>query len=198
VPDKAKVKAKALVDFAAGYRFELSRALDQIDTDKVAQAIDWLREARDADRQIFVCGNGGSAATASHLVGDLVHSASLGTEKRFRALCLNDSIPAVTALANDDSFAQVFAFPLRNFARKDDILIVLSGSGNSANLVEAVREAKRIGLRSIAMTGRDGGQLGALADLDINIPEQHMGRIQDAHMAVCHMICYYFIDRCGC
>ncbi len=188
-------KAKALVDFAAEYRFELSRALHQIDTHKVAQAIDWLREARGGNRQIFVCGNGGSAATASHLVGDLVHSASLGAEKRFRAFCLNDSIPAVTALANDDSFARVFAFPLQNFALKDDILIVLSGSGNSANLVEAVLEAKRIGCRSIAMTGRDGGQLGGLADLDINIPEQHMGRIQDAHMAVCHMICYYFIDR---
>ena len=190
-----KAEAKALVDFAAGYRSELSSALDQIDNHKVAQAIDWLREARDENRQIFVCGNGGSAATASHLVGDLVHSASAGAEKRFRALCLNDSVPAMTALANDDSFAHVFDFPLKNFARQDDILIVLSGSGNSANLVEAVKEAKRIGCRSIAMTGRDGGRLGALADLDINIPEHHMGRIQDAHMAVCHMICYYFIDR---
>jgi D-sedoheptulose 7-phosphate isomerase len=188
-------KAKALVDFAAKYRLQLASALDQIDTRKVAQAIDWFREARDENRQIFICGNGGSAATASHLAGDLVHSASSGAGKRFRALCLNDSIPAITALANDDTFAHVFDFPLQNFARKDDILMVLSGSGNSVNLVEAVREAKRIGCRSIGLTGRDGGKLGALTDLDINIPEQHMGRIQDAHMAVCHMICYYFIEQ---
>ncbi len=188
---------KALVEFAAGYRSLLSNALDQIDNHKVALAIDWLRQARDENRQIFVCGNGGSAATASHLVGDLVHSASLGTEKRFRAICLNDSIPVITALANDDSFLRVFEFPLENFARKDDILIVLSGSGNSANLVEAVCRAKRIGCKSIAMTGRDGGKLGTLTDLHINIPEPHMGRIQDAHMAVCHMICYYFMD-CEC
>jgi D-sedoheptulose 7-phosphate isomerase len=188
------VPDKALVDFAAGYRSLLSSALDQIDNQKVALAIDWLRQARDEGRQIFICGNGGSASTASHLVGDLVHSASLGTQKRFRAICLNDSIPAITALANDDSFLRVFEFPLENFARKDDILIVLSGSGNSANLVQAVGKAKRIGCKSIAMTGRDGGQLGALTDLHINIPEQHMGRIQDAHMAVCHMICYYFMD----
>ena len=186
---------KAYVDFAAGYRSLLSNALDQIDTDKVALAIDWLREARDENRHIFVCGNGGSASTASHLVGDLVHSASVGAEKRFRALCLNDSVAAITALANDESFLRVYEFPLENFARQDDILIVLSGSGNSANLIEAVCKAKRLGCRSIAMTGRDGGKLGVLSDLHINIPEQHMGRIQDAHMAVCHMICYYFMER---
>lgn len=185
---------KALVDFAAAYRSLLGHALEQIDNHKVALAIDWLRQARDEGRQIFVCGNGGSASTASHLVGDLVHSASLGAQKRFRAICLNDSIPAITALANDDSFLRVFEFPLENFARKDDILIVLSGSGNSANIVQAVCTAKRIGCKSIAMTGRDGGRLGTLTDLHINIPEQHMGRIQDAHMAVCHMICYYFMD----
>lgn len=185
---------KALVDFAAGYRSLLSHALDKIDHDKVALAIDWLRQARDEGRQIFVCGNGGSAATASHLAGDLVHSASISAGKRFRAICLNDSVPAITALANDDSFLRVYEFPLENFARRDDLLIVLSGSGNSANLVEAVRRGKGIGCRSIAMTGRDGGRLGALTDLHINIQEQHMGRIQDAHMAVCHMICYFFID----
>jgi D-sedoheptulose 7-phosphate isomerase len=185
---------KAHVDFAAGYRSLLSNALDQIDTGKVALAIDWLSEARENSRHIFVCGNGGSASTASHLVGDLVHSASIGAEKRFRALCLNDSVPAITALANDESFLRVYEFPLENFAGQDDILIVLSGSGNSPNLVEAVSKAKRLGCRTIAITGRDGGKLGALSDLHINIPEQHMGRIQDAHMAVCHMICYYFMD----
>ena len=185
---------KALVDFAAGYRSLLSSALDRIDNHQVALAIDWLRQARDQDSQIFVCGNGGSASTASHLVGDLVHSASLGVAKRFRAICLNDSVPAITALANDESFLRVFEFPLENFARRDDILIVLSGSGNSANLVQAVCKAKSIGCKSIAITGRDGGKLGGLADLHLNIPEQHMGRIQDAHMAVCHMICYYFMD----
>jgi D-sedoheptulose 7-phosphate isomerase len=191
------VPEKAHVDFATGYRSLLSHALDLIDTDKVAVAIEWLCEARDQNRHIFVCGNGGSASTASHLVGDLVHSASLGAGKRFRALCLNDSVPAITALANDESFLRVYEFPLENFAHTNDILIVLSGSGNSPNLVEAVCHAKRLGCKTIAMTGRDGGKLGAISDLHINIPEQHMGRIQDAHMAVCHMICYYFMDVRG-
>ena len=95
------------------------------------------------------------------------------------------------------SYEVVFEEQLRNFARKGDLVMAISGSGNSPNVLRALEYANSIGCRTIALTGRDGGKLGPLATLEINVPEPHMGRIEDAHMVVCHMICYYFMDTEG-
>jgi len=182
-------------DFADEYRAQLLQTLSRVDSAKVAQAIDWLREARDGARHIFICGNGGSAATASHFACDIVKGASYQQEKRFRILALTDSSPTLTAYSNDVSYESVFVEQLKNFAQPHDILMALSGSGNSANVVRAIDYANSIGCRTIALCGRDGGQLGPLAQLNIQVPEPHMGRIEDAHMMICHMICYYFMER---
>jgi len=186
----------AAADFAAQYRSRLSSALEQIDAEKVALAIDWLERARDDGRHIFVCGNGGSASTASHFACDMVKGASYGQQKRFRIMALADSTPTITAYSNDVNYDCVFVEQLRNFAEPDDIVMALSGSGNSANVVHAVDYGNSIGCRTIALSGRDGGKLAALAQLNIHVPEPHMGRIEDAHMVACHMICYYFMERC--
>ncbi|MGE5489442.1 MAG: SIS domain-containing protein [bacterium] len=182
------------MSFAESYRTALLKALESVDTDKVETAIDWFREARDCGRQIFVCGNGGSATNASHFVSDVLKSASYGKPLRFRILALNDSLPTMTAYANDLGYEYIFAEQLRNFARPGDLFMALSGSGNSRNVVEAMKAATELGCRTIALTGRDGGRLGQLAMLNINVREPHMGRIEDAHLAVCHMICYCFVD----
>jgi D-sedoheptulose 7-phosphate isomerase len=187
--------AKPVVDFALRYRSLLNDALDQIDTEKVALAVDWLRQARDDSRHIFVCGNGGSASTASHFACDIVKGASYKQEKRFRIMALADSLPTLTAYSNDVSYDCVFVEQLRNFAEPGDVVMALSGSGNSANVVHAIDYANSIGCRTIALSGRDGGHLAPLAQLSIHIPEPHMGRIEDAHMVVCHMICYYFMEK---
>ncbi len=183
------------MQFAEAYKNELLKTLETIDLDRVEQAIAWFREARDKGRTIFVCGNGGSAATASHFVTDVLKGASYGRDVRFRILALTDSLSTITAYSNDVCYDCVFAEQLKNFARPGDLLMAISGSGNSPNVLEAVRAARAAGCRTIALTGRDGGKLGPLADLNIQVREPHMGRIEDAHMIVCHMICYYFMDR---
>ncbi|HWR53573.1 MAG TPA: SIS domain-containing protein [Bryobacteraceae bacterium] len=180
--------------FAENYRTELQKTIDTIDAAKVAEAIAWFGEARDERRHIFVCGNGGSASTASHFVTDMLKGASYNRPVRFRILALTDSLSTITAYSNDVCYDCVFTEQLRNFAQPGDILMAISGSGNSPNVVHAVQAAKELGCRTIALTGRNGGKLGPISDLEINVPEPHMGRIEDAHMIVCHMICYAFMD----
>lgn len=182
------------MSFAQEYKSELLKTIDSIDLSKVEQAIDWLRDARDNNRHIFVCGNGGSASTASHFACDIVKGASFGRQKRFRIMALTDSLPTITAYSNDVSYECAFAEQLKNFAGPGDVVMTISGSGNSPNVIAVTKTAKEIGCRTISLTGRDGGKLGPISDLNIQAPVPHMGRIEDAHMIVCHMIAYYFMD----
>lgn len=183
--------------FAANYKEDLLHAIDRIDLDKVEKATAWLREARDTDHHIFTCGNGGSASTASHFVCDIVKGASYQREKRFRILALTDSLPTLTAYSNDVNYEAVFVEQLKNFAQKGDVLIAISGSGNSPNVLRAVEYARSIGCKTIGLTGRDGGKLGQVAELNIQVPVQHMGRIEDAHLVVCHMMAYELMENEG-
>jgi D-sedoheptulose 7-phosphate isomerase len=180
--------------FAASYKQGLLKAIDQIDLEKVEQAVTWLKEARDNDRHIFVCGNGGSASTASHFACDIVKGASYQREKRFRIMALTDSLPTLTAYSNDVSYECVFAEQLRNFAGQGDVVLAISGSGNSPNVLSAIEYANSAGCRTIGLTGRDGGKLGKLSQLNIQVPVQHMGCIEDAHLIVCHMMAYELMD----
>jgi D-sedoheptulose 7-phosphate isomerase len=182
------------MNFTQEYKSELHKTIDSIDLGQVEKAIDWFREARDKGGRIFVCGNGGSASTASHFACDIVKGASFQRDKRFRIMALTDSLPTITAYSNDVSYDCAFAEQLKNFAEPGDIVMTISGSGNSPNVLAATETAKKIGCKTIALTGRDGGKLGPLADLNIQAPVPHMGRIEDAHMIVCHMIAYYFMD----
>jgi len=186
-----------IADFAEGYREKVARTVAAIDASLVATAIEWLRDARDEGKQIFVCGNGGSASTASHFVCDMVKGASYGREKRFRILALTDSLPTITAYSNDVAYECIFEEQLKNFAQPGDVVMAISSSGNSPNVIRAVEYANSAGCKTIALTGRDGGKLGPAAQLELNVGEDHVGRIEDAHMVVCHMICYYFMDTRG-
>lgn len=180
------------------YKTEVFKALDSIDLDKVNRAIEILKIARAEGRRIFVCGNGGSAATASHFATDLVKGASFGRPDRFRIMALTDSLSTLTAYSNDVSYECVFAEQMKNFAEPGDVVVAISGSGNSPNVVCAVEYGNSIGCTTIALTGRDGGRLGPLAQLNIQVPHPHMGRIEDAHMVILHMIGYYFMDQECC
>jgi D-sedoheptulose 7-phosphate isomerase len=124
----------------------------------------------------------------------MVKGASYKRPARFRIMALTDQLPTLTAYANDVSYEAVFVEQLRNFAEPGDVFIGISGSGNSPNVLRAMEYANSIGCRTIALSGRDGGQLGPMAQLNINVPVPHMGRIEDGHMIVCHMIGYYFMD----
>lgn len=183
------------LDFGLQYKAKLLSALEKVDTHAVGRAIDILSAARDANRHIFVCGNGGSASTASHFVCDMVKGASYNRHARFRIMALTDSLPTITAYSNDVSYECIFAEQLKNFAEPKDVLIAISGSGNSPNVLCAMEYANSIGCETIALTGRDGGKLGPMAKLQIRVSEPHMGRIEDAHMIICHMLCYYFMEN---
>ena len=176
------------------YKQDLLRAIDAIDLNKVAQAIEILREARDTGRAIFVCGNGGSAATASHFVCDVLKGASFQRERRFRIMALNDSLPTLTAYSNDVGYECVFvgaAEELRAAGRRADRD---QRVGQLTQRAGAMEYAAKAGCRTIALSGRDGGKLGPMADLNIQVANPHMGRIEDGHMIVAHMIAYYFMD----
>jgi len=176
------------------YKADVLKAIETIDLDKVGQAIDILIRARDEGRRIFVCGNGGSASTASHFVCDMVKGASFNRDKRFRIMALTDSLPTITAYCNDVGYESVFVEQLKNFAEPGDVVMAISGSGNSPNVLRAVEYGASIGCRTIALSGRNGGKLGPLAEINIQASHPHMGRIEDVHMIVAHMICYYFMD----
>ena len=176
------------------YKAALLEAIDRIDINQVEQAIEWFGEARDGSKHIFVCGNGGSASTASHFTCDIVKGASYNRDTRFRIVALVDSLATLTAYSNDVGYEHIFVEQLKNFAQPGDLVMCISGSGNSPNVVRAMEYANSIGCRTIALTGRDGGTLGPLAQLNIQVAVPHMGRIEDAHMVVCHMIAYHFMD----
>lgn len=181
--------------FLALYKNMLARALDTIDLRNVAVAIEVLAEARASDRTIFVCGNGGSASTASHFAADLAKGASFRRECRFRVHALTDSLPIITAYCNDVGYDSIFVEQLKNFAKPDDVLVAISASGNSPNVLRATEYANSIGCHTIALTGSDGGKLGPLSQVQIRVAEPHVGRTEDSHMAICHMISFYFMER---
>jgi D-sedoheptulose 7-phosphate isomerase len=124
----------------------------------------------------------------------MVKGASYNRPARFRILALTDSLPTLTAYANDVAYDAVFVEQLKNFAQPGDLFMGISASGNSSNVLRAMEYAASLGCRTIALTGRDGGKLAPLAEVNIQVAAPHMGRIEDAHMVICHMISYYFME----
>ena len=176
------------------YFSQLTAAIDAIDNDAVTAWIDRLAHARSEGATVFVAGNGGSAATASHFATDIGKGASYGKPVRFRVVALTDSISTITAYANDVSYDVVFAEQLRNLGKPGDVLVTISGSGSSPNIVAAIDAAKELGMDVVALTGFQGGASGPMADIHVNVPSDHMGRIEDAHLALCHTAAFYFME----
>jgi D-sedoheptulose 7-phosphate isomerase len=185
------------LDFIRDYLAELDATLRALPHDQIAGIIDAIRAVRDRDAQIFVVGNGGSAATASHFAVDLGKGASLNADRRFRVLSLTDNVPWITALGNDLSYADVFVEQLKNYARRGDLLLAISGSGNSENVIRAVRHANSIGCRTIGLAGFAGGRLREEAQECLVVKSDHMGRIEDGHFVIQHLLVYYFMSMLG-
>ena len=170
-------------------------AQSSVPLDQVAGVIADLRSALLADRQVFVFGNGGSAANASLFATDLGKGASDKLGKRFRVLSLNDNVPWMTAIANDYEYADVFVRQLENFARPGDLILSVSVSGNSPNCVRAFEWARQHGLKSIAIVGAKRGKMAELADTAIIVGDTHYGRVEDVQMNILHTLCYAFIEH---
>jgi D-sedoheptulose 7-phosphate isomerase len=162
--------------------------LDDTPIEVLDQVIDVLHEARVAGQQIFIMGNGGSAATASHFVCDLAKNTRKPGWPSFRVIGLSDNMPIFSAYGNDEGYENVFREQLANLAQKNDIVLAISGSGNSPNVVKAVELANQMGALTIAFTGFKGGAVGPLAAINVNIPCDNMQKIEDVHMAWVHLI----------
>jgi D-sedoheptulose 7-phosphate isomerase len=184
-------------DWISDYIRQQKAALDSIPVEGVAEVIGAFRDALKNDRHIFIFGNGGSAANSSHFITDLGKGASDKLGSRFRCLSLNDNMSWMTALGNDYSYDDVFVRQLQNFARPGDVVMTLSVSGNSPNLVKAIDWAVNNGMYTIALVGAKRGRLAQLAQKVIVINSEHYGRVEDAHMGICHMICYAFMENPG-
>ena len=147
-----------------------------------------LMEAYESSRTIYLFGNGGSAALASHFACDLGKGASNGSSKRFQALAFTDNVPMMTAWANDARYEDIFAEQLINFVRRDDITFAISGSGNSPNVLKALKVAREAGAFTIGLTGFQGGDMKDLCDLCLTVPSENMQIIEDLHLSVTHAV----------
>jgi D-sedoheptulose 7-phosphate isomerase len=168
--------------------------LDSIPLEAVEQLVATVRQAWRDDRQIFVIGNGGNAASASHFATDLGKGASDAVGRRFRVITLADNSAWLTALGNDYCFDDVFLRPLQNYARPGDVLLTGSVSGSSPNLVRAFEWAGTHGLHTVAIVGAKRGRLAEVAGQVIVIGDTHYGRVEDAQMTIYHMLCYAFME----
>lgn len=161
---------------------------EKLDKQEIEKAILTLKKARDEKKAIYIMGNGGSASTASHFAGDFNKGLSLNREKRFRFFCLNDNAATVLSLANDVSYEAVYVEQLKNFLDEGDIVIAISGSGNSANILRAVEYAKERGNCIIGLTGYSGGALINYADVKLHVPIDDMQIVEDIHMMFDHLM----------
>jgi D-sedoheptulose 7-phosphate isomerase len=147
-----------------------------------------ILDAYENQRSIFIMGNGGSGATASHFACDINKGASSGLEKRFKVFCLNDNVPTMLAYANDNSYEDIFVEQLKNFLKPEDVIIGISGSGNSKNVIKAIQYANKNEAKSVALTGFDGGKLAEVAKISLTIPVNDMQKTEDVHFILIHMI----------
>jgi D-sedoheptulose 7-phosphate isomerase len=176
------------------YIKEHVKIINALNCKAIAILIDMIKDVRDSGSQIFVIGNGGSAACSSHLAVDLGKGASLGKQKRFRIFSPVDNTSWLTAIGNDLSYEDVFCEQIENFANSGDLLVAISVSGNSPNLIKTVQRARKKALRTAAIVGDKNGKLIGMVDHVIIIPSRHYGHVEDIHTIICHMISYYFME----
>ena len=147
-----------------------------------------IKNARDNNNKIFIMGNGGSASTSSHFVSDLLKTSLTKEAKRTKAISLTDNIPVIMAWANDTSFENIFYSQLENFLEKGDLVIGISGSGNSENVIKAIEFANKKEAKTICLLGRDGGKLAKVSQLNLIITNNDMLTIETMHLLICHLL----------
>lgn len=180
------------VEFAGSYLGYLQIVLERIDRREIGRFIETLLDARERGATIFFIGNGGSAATASHFANDLSVGIN-GGSKPFRAISLTDNVAVMSAIANDFGFEEIFSRQLRTLGREGDVLVAISASGNSPNLLSAFEHARSAGILTVAITAFNGGRMLSLANCSVHVPTEpkEYGPAEDAHMVLDHMVTAY-------
>jgi D-sedoheptulose 7-phosphate isomerase len=177
------------------YLGRLRSAVDALPLDRLAELGETLYRAYRNGQQVFTLGNGGSASTASHMAADLGKNTSGANMRRFRILSLNDNQALLTALANDLGYENVFREQLKNLIRAGDLLVAISASGNSPNVLNAIRYAQEQCAEVVGILGFQGGKAAELADLSIVVPCDHYGVVEDVHLVINHILVDYFYQR---
>lgn len=172
--------------------------LSQLDENEISNVMNILENTRMSGNRVFICGNGGSAATASHFACDFNKGVSYSQEIKYNFECLNDNVPMMMAIANDISYEDIFSEPLKNKMRKEDVLLAISGSGNSKNVVKAVEYANSIGATTIGIVGYDGGKVKELSDYSIHVKINNMQIVEDVHMMLDHVMMFVLSGMKGC
>lgn len=185
------------MDNVGAYLREVSDVLLQLPHDRIADVIAILGQARAQGRRIFVFGNGGSAAMASHFATDLGKGTVQESQPRFKVMALNDNIPLLTAYANDFGYETVFAEPLASLAEPGDVAMAISSSGSSANVLRAIDMARERGLVTVGITGFGGGKLKDRVDVCVIVPSRHMQHVEDGQWVVLHAIFVALRERKG-
>jgi histidinol-phosphate phosphatase family protein len=177
-----------IADAVKAYLDGMVDAIREVDTRQLIEAFEVLWRAWESDHTVFIIGNGGSASTASHMANDLSKQAQVGGRRPLRAHALTDSVESLTAFANDSGYENVFAAQLKTFARAGDVLVLISCSGNSPNLIKAIETAKRMGVETIAFGGLRGGQTRELCDHYVHVPSSDYGYVETAHLLFEHLL----------
>ena len=180
------------IDEINAYYEREKKAIDSLDRKEINDTMNALMDAYERGATIYVMGNGGSSATASHMVCDFNKGTCYELDKKFKFVCLNDNIPILMAIANDDSFENVFVYQLKDRLKKEDVVLAISGSGNSHNVIKAVDYAKEVGATIIGVTGYSGGKLRQKADFFLHVPVDDMQITEDLHMGFDHLIMQIF------
>lgn len=173
------------------YSDRLKKALSNVSVDELESAANLLIKSAQQGRQVFVCGNGGSAAISDHLCCDHLKGIATDTNLRPRIYSLVGSTATLTAIANDISYTEVFSHQLLSLGLKDDVLIVISSSGNSENIVKVARTAKDLKMHIISMTGFDGGRLREMSNINLHVPEFNYGIVEDTHQSLMHILAQF-------
>ena len=162
--------------------------LDALNAKVIESLVDAFHSTYEKGGNIYTMGNGGSGASASHAAGDFLKGASYGLDKRFRMICLNDNLPSMMAIANDIGWESIFVEPLKNFLSPNDLVIGISGSGNSRNVVNAIEYANEQGATTVAMSGFKGGKISQIATIDVHAPVMDMEVTEDVHMVIFNIV----------
>ena len=169
-----------------------TKVIASLNVEEINEAMNALLDCYNRGGTVYTCGNGGSASTATHMVCDFGKGTCYDLDKKFHFVCLNDNIPTIMAIANDDSYDSIFSYQLRGRLTKNDLLLAISGSGNSHNIIKAVEYAKEVGAKIIGVTGYNGGKLSKAADYHLHAPIDDMQITEDVHLIFNHMMMKIF------
>ena len=174
------------------------KVLESLPIESINEVMNVLEEARLARKRIFICGNGGSASTAAHFECDFNKGVSYNQDIKYDFECLSDNVPMMMAIANDIGYEDIFVVPLRNKLKQGDLVIGISGSGNSENVVRAIRYGNEMGAETIALVGYRGGKLKEIAKHCIHVDVDNMQITEDIHLVLDHMMMYILSGMKGC